>query len=278
VRPSTAAVRATTSTWAEVQVPTRGWTRGRSIRARTRRATARGQRGSVLVEAGLVLPLLTFLLLGVLEVGGLIKSYSSAANSVRAGGRMASVAGNESSADQMILARMSRESVGLSGGELDFVIIWHATGPGDTVPSGCLGIANSSTSANTTSLGVSDGGNDAMGACNVYIRPQASGGAFDMASGRLSNPPDYYFGCTGGSDPTAGHSVDCRWPAQNRKTVISPRVMPPGYTEAQRLRPDYVGVYMQVSHHYLAGILGNTRTITDSSINLLEPSNFGVGT
>jgi Flp pilus assembly protein TadG len=255
--------------WAEVQVPIFGWTLGWSWR---------GQRGSIVVEAGLVLPLLTFLLLGVIEVGGVIKSYSSAANAVRAGGRMASVAGNDASADQQVLARMARESTALSDGELDFVILWHATGPGDTVPAGCVTIAQSSSTANTTSLGVSDGGTDAVGACNVYIRPQASGGAFDMASGDASNPPDYYFGCSGGSDPGAGHRLDCRWPAQNRKTVISPRVLPPGSTEAQRLRPDYVGVYMQVSHNYLSGILGNVRTITDSSINLLEPSNYGVGT
>jgi hypothetical protein len=191
---------------------------------------------------------------------------------------MASVAGNESQADQVVLARMAQEATALSDGELDYVIIWHAIGPGDPVPSACVTAAESSASANTTSIGVSDGGTDALGACNVYIRPQASGGAFDMASGEAANPPDYYFGCSGAGDPDAGHQLDCRWPAQNRTTVISPRVMPPGATEAQRLRPDYVGIYMRVSHNYLSGILGDVRTITDSSINLLEPSNFGVGT
>ena len=127
-------------------------------------------------------------------------------------------------------------------------------------------------------MGVSDGGTDAVGACNIYILPQNPGGAFEMANGDLPNDPDYYFGCSGPSDGGAGHKVDCRWPAQNRRTVISPRVMPGGLPESSRLRPDYLGITVRVEHHYLSGILGATRDITDTSINLLEPSNFGVNT
>jgi hypothetical protein len=43
--------------------------------------------------------------------------------------------------------------------------------------------------------GVSDGGTDATGACNVYVLPAAPDGAFAMADGRAAHPADHYFGC-----------------------------------------------------------------------------------
>ena len=35
--------------------------------------------------------------------------------------------------------------------------------------------------------------------------------------------------------------------------------------------PDYVGVYVRLEHGYVTGVLGDSVTITDGSINLLEP-------
>jgi len=248
--------------------------RTRSARPRRFRRRPDHDRGAVLVEASVVLPVLMFLIFGVIEVGGLLKSYSSTANSVRAGGRMASVQGAEALADQAIMERMATEAVGLGRGEIQYVIIFNANGPDGTVPAGCVSAAEALSAPNTSSVGVSDGGTGAVGACNVYVRPQAAGGAFDMARNRLANPPDYYFGCNGPSDPGVGHRVDCRWPSRNRHTTVSPRVLAPGET---RLVPDYLGIYIKVEHRYLAGILGSTRILTDSTVNLLEPDSFGVG-
>ena len=80
------------------------------------RGRARLDGGAVLVEAAVVLPLLFMLVFGVLEIGSALKAYSGAANAVRAGGRMASVAGNDADADRAILERMARESSGISVG------------------------------------------------------------------------------------------------------------------------------------------------------------------
>jgi len=219
-----------------------------------------------------VLPLLFTLLFGILEIGSAIKSYSGAANAVRAGGRIASVAGNDASADQVIMERMARESQGIGGGEIEYVVIWHATATGETPPAACL--PASEASPNTSSVGVSDGGTDEVGACSVYHRPADAGGAFDMAQGELANPPDYYFGCSGSRDPEAEHKVDCNWPGQNRKTTISPRgVAPP---KGETGTPDYLGVYIRAEHSYVTGILGQSLTITDSGVNLLEPQGYSV--
>jgi hypothetical protein len=233
-----------------------------------RRRRQHRQRGAAMVEAGLIFPLLMFFIFGIIEVGALLSTHSAAANSVRAGGRMASVQGNAAQADQMTLARMAQESVGIKNGSVQFIIIWEAAGPDSTVPANCLSAAEALSAANTTSQGVA-------GSCNIYARPQAAGGAFQMATtGVGGNPPDYFFGCTGSGDPGAGHKVDCRWPPQDREVIISPRVLPSGAT---RLEPDFVGIYMRVEYRYLTGLLGSTRTINDNSITLIEPSNFGVG-
>ena len=229
------------------------------------------------VEAGIVLPLLFFLLFAVIETGGLLRSYSTTANGVRAGGRMAAVQGSDSAADQMIMERIADETAGLGGAQIQYIIIWNNGRPdvNQSLLNACIAIAESSSTPNTSSMGVSDGGTGADGACNVYVRPQAAGGAFQMARGQLANPPDYYFGCTGSGDSGAAHRVDCRWPTQNRDTRVSPRILPPGSTT--RLTPDYLGVYVKVQHRSLSGVIGSTVMITDQTVNLLEPDTFGVG-
>jgi hypothetical protein len=235
-----------------------------------RQRRARGDRGAILVEAAIVLPILFSLIFGVLEIGSALKSYSGAANAVRAGGRMASVAGNLADADRLILERIAEEASGIPNGEIEYVVIWHASSKGEKPPAGCT--PSAAGSPNQTSVGVSDGGplSNAVGACNIYHRPAAPGGAFDMAQGEAAQPADYYFGCTGASDPAASHKVDCNWAARNRKTTISPR----GTTPV--VQPDYLGVHLRAKHDYVTGILGSDLSITDNSVNLLEPQGYSV--
>jgi hypothetical protein len=168
----------------------------------------------------------------------------------------------------MILERMAQEATGISDGEIEYIVIWHASATGEQPPSACRPSAQAA--PNTTSVGVSDGGTDALGACNIYHRPQATGGAFDMATGRAAQPAAFYFGCTGSSDTLAGNKVDCNWPGKNRKTTITPRGAIPS------VPPDYVGVYVRLEHGYVTGVLGDSVTITDGSINLLEPQGYSV--
>jgi len=238
-----------------------------------------GDEGAALVEAAIVLPVFFMLVFGIMEVGGAIKSYSAANNAVRAGGRMASVAGSTPMADRMILERVAQEAAGLGKGEIQYVIVWNADGPGDAPPSACTSAANGQLGGgpNTSSVGyagVSSGPplNTKLGACNVYVWPDRPGGAFDMATGRASRPPEYYFGCTSATEATT--KVDCSWPARERKVTISPRRNLSGLPT---VRPDYIGVYIRAEHRYLTGILGRTLTITDSGINLIEPDEYGFG-
>ena len=243
---------------------------------RWRRMTERGDRGAVAIEAALVLPLLMSLIFGALEIGGAMKSYSGASNAVRAGGRMASVAGNDAMADQLILERVAVEAAGIGKGEIQYVIIWNATPVGSqpatkTPPAACISLANAASAANADSLGVPDGGsaNPAAGACNIYVRPEAEDAAFDKAQGEGPQPATAYFGCTAPGEPSR---LDCNWPGKNRRVVVSPR----GTPAAQAKKPDTVGIYIKAEHSYYTGLFGSTLTITDGAVNLLEPDSFGV--
>jgi hypothetical protein len=243
--------------------------RSRRARASSPRGLGRPSRdrGSLVVESAFVTPVVLLLLLGMIEVGSLLKSHSSTANAVRSAGRVASVAAADPMSDQRVLARMAQEIVGIGGQDVDFVVIWHATGPGDDVPPAC--IPETHEFPNTSSLGVSDGGFDAIGACNVYLRPDLAGGAFDMATGEAPNPPAYYFGCEGAADPDAGHKVDCRWPGKARRAVTTPRS-----TSGPVVPPDFVGVHVQVDHQMTTGLIMDAVTIKDASINLIEPQGY----
>jgi hypothetical protein len=229
----------------------------------------RNDKGAVLVEAAIILPVLLMMIFGIFEIGSLLKSYSGAANAVRAGGRMASVAGNDVDADGAILARMALETAGIPDGEIEYIVIWHATGTGELPPSACRPAAQAT--PNTVSVGQTGG---AGVACNIYHRPQAAGGAFDMAQGKAANPATFYFGCSGSSDPAAGHKLDCNWPGRDRKATVTPRGSTPPV--GQSATPDYVGIYVRSEHNYVTGVLGRTITITDASVSLIEPQGYSV--
>ena len=111
-------------------------------------------------------------------------------------------------------------------------------------------------------------------ACNIYHRPQADDGAFDQATGQAPQPASFYFGCTNSSQ--AGTKVDCNWMARDRKTTVTPRGQTP--PAGQSPSPDYVGIYIRAEHSYITGVLGDSMTITDASVNLIEPQGYSITT
>lgn len=227
-----------------------------------------GDRGAALVEAAIALPVCVLLFFGMIAAGSMMKVHSSVANAVRAGGRMASVAGADPMTDRIALTRIAQEAGGIQPDPIQVLVIWHASGPGATVPVACVPTVHDA--PNLASIGVSDGGIDAMGACNVYVRPGDPGGAFDMALGQASQPADYYFGCEGALDPLASHKLDCNWPGKNRRTLTTPRT-----AVGPVVPPDFVGVYLRVDHHLGERLFG-ALTITDSAVNLIEPRGYGL--
>ena len=201
------------------------------------------------------MPIFVLFLFGIIEFSGFLLTKEGTTNTAQAGARMASVEGNDAMADQQILARMADEAGGIPNGEIKQIVIWHASSASDSPPASCTA---------TGSTGVSDGGTDNVGACNVYNSPQASGGAFELAKGSSASS---YFGCPNPASP--GSYLDCQWPGVNRKVAQQK----PGVGTGNATT-DYVGIYVKALHNYYTGLFGSAVTVTDQSIGKIEPQTY----
>jgi len=110
-------------------------------------------------------------------------------------------------------------------------VIFKATSSGDAPTSSCQG--------GTPSTGT---GTTLVGACNVYH-------ASDMSR------PVTDFGCS-------STSPDRYWCPTVRQVAQSVATGGP---------PDYIGVWMQVTHHWVTRLFGSTKILTSSAILRLEP-------
>lgn len=204
---------------------------GRGRRSRR----ARGERGSVLVEAAFITPVLFFLLFSILEFGTAFRDYLAVANTTRDGARAASVFGNDSSADFDILQSISNASNVIDRRDIQRIVIYKATGPNSPVPTACT----------TATVGI-------INSCNVY-----SANAMDLAESE--------FGCR------ADRNLDRYW-CPTATTVTSPaqtgrKVAMSGSNGP----PDYIGVWIKVNHIWVTGLFGRSLTFTDSTVMRMEP-------
>ena len=78
-------------------------------RVARRSGSRRGQRGAVLVEAALILPVLILVVVGIIEFGLLFTSYSTANGSSRSGGRLAATAYSQAGASSTAQATAAEQ-------------------------------------------------------------------------------------------------------------------------------------------------------------------------
>jgi hypothetical protein len=218
-----------------------------------------------MVEAAFVTPVFVVLIFSVIEFSGYVAATTGANAAVKAGARMATVAGNDPMADRRILTRMSREGSGLvsSNDVIERVKIWKASGPDDDPPETC----NASTH------------------CNLYEDPNQDGGAYSKAHLPLTTDEDpvatmtpayadYWFGCQGAADPTADHKLDCGWPPTSRRIMQrSPSHIGP-CAGVVCDPPDRVGIWVQVRHNYYTGLFGQYSIVTSKTISAIEPQEY----
>jgi Flp pilus assembly protein TadG len=203
-------------------------------RARAIAASAgRRQRGAVLIEAAATATVFFTLLFGVLEAGFLMSDYLATTSGVRAATRAATTKGNDADADYAILRQLKRETTALPNANIDKIIIFKATGPGATVPSACL--------TATLHQGISNSGTNTY--CNVYDRTSLTAASTNF--GCTTAYPNYY---------------DCGWDPKTRKVAV-----------AAGVNPDYIGVYLKVTHPAITGFFGKNYTFTSTAVYPIEP-------
>lgn len=134
-----------------------------------------GDRGATLVEAAIYTPVLMLFLFGILEFGLAFRSYLTAAHGTRDASRSASIMGTSPDADFHILRDIKSSMVAIPPSSIDRIVIWHASGPGDSVPAGCA-------AGSATSVGR---------ACNVYTGADLTRGEDDF--GCAPSSPDRYW-------------------------------------------------------------------------------------
>ncbi|OWY60631.1 hypothetical protein B7486_68150 [cyanobacterium TDX16] len=169
---------------------------------------ARGERGATLIEAAIMLPLFFFLIFGILEFGFSFRNYLTLANGTRDGARTGTTAGNVASADYQVLRAIERSMSAMNDSDIEQIVIFHADGPTDEVPSACTGDgAVSSTSFE----------------CNVYTPT-----AFDFE--------EEDFDCNG-----SGPAPDDGWCPTSRQVAVNPPNGPPDYIGVWiKVRYDYI--------------------------------------
>lgn len=134
-------------------------------------ATRRSQRGTVLVEAALIMPMLIMLAMGTIEFGLGWRDRVGVQTTVRAAARSGATLGSDPQADYNIL-QMLKSGLGADYTKASRIVIYKAAATNGAVPAACLT------------------GSSQTGVCNVYV-------AADMAKASTS------FGCGSGTIDTA---------------------------------------------------------------------------
>lgn len=134
-------------------------------------------RGAVLIEFALVLPVLALLALGIFEFGNLWRQTNGVERAAQQGGRTVSSQANGRYADYEALRAIDSAMSGLSGLDVTRVVIFNATGASGEVPAACLSGSQS-------------------GLCNTYTGSILSSTSLaPFPGGSVTNPS-----CAGGAD------------------------------------------------------------------------------
>lgn len=101
-----------------------------------------------MVEAAIVTPVFMLLIFGIFEFGFLLRNYLVVTSATTEAARAGSVFGADQDADFLVLQRLGH-SLGPAGLQnLDFVVVYEASGPDDPVPPTCLVASSAASSCN----------------------------------------------------------------------------------------------------------------------------------
>lgn len=203
---------------------------------RRRQRGGGSERGAALLEAAFVTPLFFALIFGILEVGLLFRNSLTTNNGAQQGARAASVSGSSPEADYLVIRSVEHGIQAMDLQDLEYVVVFKADGPGDTVPTACR-----------TASQTYDPLNPAAPACNRYS-------AIDF----FKEIDDPITGNDTGNFRCGPSSVDRFWCPTDRETSLSAGT-------------DYIGIYVETTHNFATGLFGNERILTETKIIRLEP-------
>ncbi|MEM7337463.1 MAG: TadE family protein [Actinomycetota bacterium] len=184
-----------------------------------------------MIETALVTPIFLALVLMIMEVGFRLRNDIIAANASAAAMRALTVAGSSPEADYLALRSLEHGLSTISLEDVERVVVYRASGPGDQVPAACLSVPI------PTGLD-----------CNGYTAPD-----FYLAYANAVGTPTGHWGC-------GVTARDDRWCPTTRQSSLSD----PG-------GPDHIGIYVRLSRGTLTGAIGGAQIIEVDRIARIEP-------
>ena len=178
----------------------------------------RGQRGAVMVEAALVLPVMILIVIGIIEFGILFTSYSTTTASTRSGARLAATsyaqAGNVTAAQGIALTSIAASTAG------DLQVLTSATPVGmavyrvdpastDGAPTGGYPGANMAGGCTTNCIKFTwnPGTKKMVRSGGTWAAPDACGTSVDSIGVFVQTTHDYITGFFGQTQTVTGHTV-----------------------------------------------------------------------
>lgn len=177
------------------------------------------------------MPVFFLIVFSILEYGVLFKEALTVDEISRIAARTATAAGNDGDADYRALRSIAAAVSALEKGQLQRIVIYHASGPGDSL--------SSDTNADYVTC---RSGTSVSGVCNVYVPSDIDRGAAD-------------FGCDAGVAP------DRFWCPNDRKVAQSGTNGP----------PDFIGVWVMATHESFTGLVQADETIGRGVVLRIEP-------
>lgn len=206
--------------------------------ARYPRRTA-GDRGLAVVELAIVVPIISLLVLGVLEFGFLWGSVNRIERTVQNSARTGSGQGDNRYADYDTLRSVAATLAGTDGAEIERVIIYDSLTGDGAVPADCLSIP----ATGTAPKGV-------LESCNVYSAQQV-----------LADNPGSFGSSTLALDDCGTGAWDAAWCPTGRSRSTDD--------------PDYVGVYLEVTYTGRTSLIPTTMTVERRAVYQIEPCRAG---
>lgn len=211
---------------------------GRMNSARRGARQRRRERGAILVEFAIIIPVLMGLICATVDLGYGWRASITVANSARSGARVGSSQGIATGADYAILTAVATSLGSVPVTEIDAIVVFKSASVTGGLPLTCPLSAT-----NRTNRGVA-------GVCNIYQQADVVNVLANPATAQAT----YFSGlCT-------GTRIDKKWCPATRNNV-----------QIGGSGVDHVGVYVKINHGTSTKLFGSTIAIDDSAVMLIEP-------
>jgi Flp pilus assembly protein TadG len=209
--------------------------------SRTHRRRVRGDRGGAVLELALVVPLLSVLVLGLIEFGTVWRQDNVLIRSVQSAARTGATQGTDRFADYNALRSINASLANLQRAEIERVVIYKATTADGAVPAACKTAA---VADDLAARGVAD-------TCNIYSARQVA--------------------YTGNVLTAFGGLASCSASAWDRFWCPTERGRGTPTSD-----PDYLGMYVKLRYTPITGIVSSPETMETDVVYRLDPCITGV--